>query len=339
VTAAEPAQPRPRRSLVPTIIASLAGVALLIWQVQRVGLEEIGDGFTAVGASGFLLVLALSLARFALRAAAWRALIPERVRFTSAVGAAMAGDAVGNLTPLSILVGEPAKAMYLSREVSASRAFSTLAAENFFYSVSVAIYVVLGTAAMLLAFPAPAVLRQAGVIALVMMAGVLVAAVWMAWQRPSLLSGVAARMPSARLRATVGRIRAFEVETYGSAGREGRRLAAVVLAEATFHVLSFVEVWFVLWLLAGQSLPLEAFVLDTFSRIVNVVFKIVPLRLGVDDSVSSVVAEAIALTSAVGLTVALVRRGRMLVWAAIGLALMSRRGLTSPADPRSPSTS
>jgi hypothetical protein len=59
----------------------------------------------------------------------------------------------------------------------------------------------------------------------------------------------------------------------------------------------------------------------------------------VDDSVSSVVAEAIALTSAVGLTVALVRRGRMLVWAAIGLALMSRRGLTSPADPRSPSTS
>jgi hypothetical protein len=339
VTAAEPARARSRRSFVLTVIASLAGAALLVWQVDRVGLDEIGKGFSAVGAAGFLLVLALSLSRFALRAAAWRALIPEQLRFVSVAAAAMAGDALGNLTPLSILVGEPAKAMYLGRDVSLSRAFSTLAAENFFYSVSVAIYVVLGTAAMLVAFPVPAVLGQAGIIALLMMAAVLAAAAWMAWRRPSLLSAAVARMPSARLRATVDRIRAFEIDTYGSAGPSGGRLAVVVLAETTFHLLSFVEVWLVLWLLTGQSLPLEAFVLDTFNRIVNVVFKIVPLRLGVDHAASSLVADAIGLTSAIGLTVALVRTVRMLVWAAVGLVLLTRRGLTSPADPRSPSTS
>ena len=329
---------RSRRSVLLTVVASLLGLALLVWQVGRVGLDEVARGFAAVG-SGFLVVLVLSLGRFALRAVAWRALIPDRVPLRSALGASLAGDALGNLTPLSVLVGEPAKAMYLSRDVSRSRAFATLTAENFFYSVSVAIYVVLGTAAMLIAFPVPAGLREAGVISLVMMAGVLAVAAWMAWQRPSLASAVLARVPVARLRAVVDRVRAFEVDTYGSAGGGGGRLTVVLAAETTFHVLSFLEVWLVLWWLVGESLPLQAFVLDTFSRIVNVVFKIVPLRLGVDESVSSAVADAIALTSAVGVTLALVRKGRMLVWAVVGLLLMARRGLTSPADPRSPSTS
>jgi len=321
-----------------TVLASLFGLALLVWQVGRVGLDEIASGFAAVG-SGFLLVLALSLGRFALRAAAWRAFVPDAAPLRSFVGATMAGDALGNLTPLSILVGEPAKAMYLGRDMSRTRAFSTLTAENFFYSVSVAIYVILGTAAMLVAFQVPPVLREAGVIALVMMAGVLAVAAWMAWQRPTVASAALSRLPIARLRAIVDRVRAFELDTYGSAGGGGGRLLVVTAAETAFHVLSFLEVWLVLWWLVGASLPLEAFVLDTFSRIVNVVFKIVPLRLGVDESVSSVVADAVALTPAVGVTLALVRKGRMLVWSIVGLLLLARRGLTSPADPRSPSTS
>ena len=338
MTAVRPADSRSRRSIALTVVASLAGLSLLVWQVGRVGVDEIARGFAAVGA-GFLVVLALSFFRFALRATAWRALVPQPIRLRTAIGASLAGDALGNLTPLSILVGEPAKAMYLSREVSPSRALATLTAENFFYTVSVAIYVILGTAAMLAAFPVPAVLREAGFVALVLMAGVLGLAAWMAWQRPSLLSAVAARVPVARLGAVVERIRAFEVDTYGSVGREGGRLTVVLLAETGFHVLSYLEVWFVLWLLTGESLPLQAFVLDTFSRIVNVVFKVVPLRLGVDESVSSAVAEAIALTPAIGLTLALVRKGRMLVWAVVGLVLLARRGLTSPAGPPSPSTS
>lgn len=335
-----PAAPpsRPRQSLLLTVAATLVGLVLLVWQVRSVGLAPIASGFGAVG-SGFLVVLLVSGSRFVLRAAAWRALLLEPVRLRLAVAAAMAGDALGNLTPLSIIVGEPAKALYLSRDVSRSRAFSALTAENFFYSVSVAIYVVLGTAAMLVAFPVPGVLQDAGVVALGMMAVVLAAAVWLAWQRPSVASAILRRMPVARLRALSDRVRGFEDDAYGAARRDGGRLAIVLASETAFHVLSFLEVWYVLWLLTGESLALQAFVLDTFSRIVNVVFKVIPLRLGVDESVSSTVAQAIALTSAVGLTLALVRKGRMLAWSAVGVVLVARRGLTSPADPRSPSTS
>lgn len=332
------ASSRSSRQTLIAIVATVAGIALFAWQLWDVGLGAIADGLSQVGA-GFLLVLVLSLTRLALRSTAWRALLPGRTRLTSTMAAVMAGDAVGNLTPLSVLVGEPAKAMYLSREVDGRRAFAALTAENFFYSVTVAIYVVLGTAAMLVTFPVPDFLREAGIASLLLMAVILIGAAWMAWRRPAVVSAVLDRVPVARLRRVVDHVREFEVLAYGSAGGQPGRLVVLLLAETAFHVLSFVEVWLVLGLLTGDSLPLHAFVLDTFSRIVNVVFKMIPYRIGVEEYTSKAVAVAIGLTEATGVTLALVRKGRMLLWGAVGLMLYARRGLTSPGVPRSPSTS
>ena len=54
------------RSVV-TVLAALAGAALLYWQIRETGLDEIGRGFAAVHWWGFALILALSLGRFAAR--------------------------------------------------------------------------------------------------------------------------------------------------------------------------------------------------------------------------------------------------------------------------------
>ena len=117
------------------------------------------------------------------------------------------------------------------------------------------------------------------------------------------------------------------MRTYGSVGQQTGRLGVVVACEAAFHVLSFAESWITLWLLTGASLPLEAFVLDTFSRVSNIVFRVVPLRLGVDQVGSDVVAQAIGLLAGIGTTLSLVRTGRVLVWAVVGMALLLRRGM------------
>jgi hypothetical protein len=309
-----------------TVVASAVGVALLVWQMRQVGLAPIRADLAAVG-YGFLAILFLSLLRFIVRSAAWTTLIGERVPLSSALAATIGGDALGNITPLSLLVSEPAKAMYLGGRVSTAQALAALTAENFFYSVSVAIYIVLGTAALLLAFPLDPGVRWAGVIALVGMAAVLGVAGWLAWQKPSIASSLLARIPFAHLDTVVERVRDFEMRTYGSVGQQTGRLGVVVACEAAFHVLSFAESWITLWLLTGLSLPLEAFVLDTFSRVSNIVFRVVPLRLGVDQVLSDVVAQAIGLLAGIGTTLSLVRTGRVLVWAVVGMALLLRRGM------------
>jgi hypothetical protein len=316
----------------------VAGVALLVWQIQSVGPALIGRSLSQVG-WGFLVILALSFARFVLRALAWTTLMGERVPLKSVIAATMAGDGIGNLTPLSLLLGEPTKALYLRDRVPVARAFPALAAENFFYSVSVAIFIVLGTIAMLLTFTLEHRVRNAGIVSLALMLTLLAGALWIGWRRPAMLSTIVGRVPIPFARKILDRVQRFESTTYGflrgsragpstalpsTALRAGSPIGVVVACETAFHVVSFAESYYTLWLITGQSAPLEAFVLDTFNRVVNIVFRVIPMKLGVDEGVTAIVARAVGFSSAVGVTIALVRKGRMFVWAVVGVILAAR---------------
>jgi len=54
----------------------------------------------------------------------------------------------------------------------------------------------------------------------------------------------------------------------------------------------------------------------------------VPLRLGVDEAGTALVTRALGLGTATGVTLALVRKARVLVWVVCGLLLLVRRGLS-----------
>jgi hypothetical protein len=143
-----------------------------------------------------------------------------------------------------------------------------------------------------------------------------------------MMAGILDRLPSGRARRWAERLDDLERHTYGSATGPAARLGQVAAAQAAFHVLSFAELWLVLYLVTGgQSLPLEALVLDSVSRVINVVFKIVPMRLGVDEVSSESVAVAIGLAAGHGLVIALVRKLRMIFWAGVGMALWAKRRL------------
>src|SRR5207248_11773511 len=65
----------------------------------------------------------------------------------------------------------------------------------------------------------------------------------------------------------------------------------------------------------------SAVVLETISRAVTIVFKMIPMRLGVDEASSSFAATYASIDPATGLTLALVRKLRLIFWSALGLAL------------------
>jgi hypothetical protein len=314
-----------RRQVLISVVLAIAGVALLVWYVRDAGVEELRAHLAQVG-WGFLVILALSFGRLFIRSLAWRTLIVQPVPILRTLAATITGDAIGNVTPLSLAISEPAKAVYVGSGVPASHALAALAAENFFYSVSVAVYVVVGTAAMLTVFDLPPNVKLAGVGALGMMAVVLAGAGWMAWQRPSLLSATVGRLPVPKLASLVDRIRDFETRAYGSVGGHTMRLGAVIGLHSVFHVLSYLEAWLTVYLLTGSSEPLAALVLDTASRVVNVVFRVVPMKAGVDQFASKAVAVAVGLPDTIGLATSLVRMGRVIVWAIVGFTLLARRG-------------
>lgn len=309
-----------------TLLLLAVGIALIAWMVDRLDLTlgDVQSGFTRVGA-WFAAILALMFVRFTLRAKAWLALTTERIPLMSAVAATISGDALGNLTPLGLVASEPAKAIYLRHHAPPASTLASLTAENFFYSVSVAIYVVIASGALLASVDDldPAV-HLAGVIALAGMVIVLLGAVWLAWQKPALVSAVLERAPIRAVRNLAARVRAFEEQTYRAVRRNARALGTVTLCEVTFHALSLFECWLTFWLLTGVTAVTPALVLDGFNRVVNIVAKPIPGRLGVEEGGTAVLARAIGYAATDGFLLAVVRKGRTLVFAVIGLALWIR---------------
>lgn len=325
--------PRPTgRPSLTGILLTVVGLALFAWQVSYVGIDQILAGFAAIHLWGLAGILALSLTRFILRSAAWVLLMEGRVPLHSALAATLGGDALGNLSFLSLLVSEPAKALYVTRHVPADKALGALTAENVCYSASVALVIVAGTATLMGTFVLSDTWRLAAFGSLGLMLVLVAAFAWLVWHQPALTNKARqlfARLDHGRLGQLFTKLRNLEHLTYGAFHVAGWRLWMVAACEVLFHVASVAEAWLTLWLLTGDSLLLHAFLLDTVNRVINVVFRAVPLRVGVDEMSTSGFAQVIGLASSLGVTLALVRKVRLLVWAVVGLAFVGRRALSS----------
>jgi hypothetical protein len=321
---------RSKRLTVVGVVTSIVGLALLVYLVQRTGIEPILEGGREVG-WGFVAILALAGVRLAVRAVAWQLCmdIPRQLPFGLALGATLSGDALGNVTPLGILISEPAKVAFVRTRVLLGPAAAALGIENFLYTLTVAAVIALGTLAMLLAFSLPEPLRAVSVIALAAVVAVLASAFWMLGRRLVILSALLDRTASGRATPWVERIRRLEARTYELYERRRGRVAPVVAVQSLFHVAGVTETYLTLWLITGTAPSvLTAFLLESVNRLITVVFKFVPLRIGVDEAGTAVFTSALGLGSTIGVTLALVRKARVIVWALVGLAIMVRRGLT-----------
>ena len=104
-------------------------------------------------------------------------------------------------------------------------------------------------------------------------------------------------------------------------------MLSVAALESSFHVLAIIEIFFVLSLISGQwATILDAFVFESTNRFIQVVFKFVPLRIGVDEAGTGMFADLLAFGTLAGVTLAIVRKARMLVWMALGIAVLVQRG-------------
>ena len=63
------------------------------------------------------------------------------------------------------------------------------------------------------------------------------------------------------------------------------------------------------------------------------VFKFVPLRLGVDEAGTAVFTQVLGLGSQTGVTLAIVRKARVLFWTGAGAVLLLREGLRRIPSP------
>ena len=325
----------PRAFSAATVLSIAAGAALFTLVIWKVGPAEIGEGFRRLG-WGIALVVMLGGLRFAARAAAWIACIdkPHVLPFAAAFGAVVAGDTLGNATPLGPVVGEPAKAAYVRRQVPVGAALTALAIENLLYSLSAAAMIAAGIVALLFAFELPAAVREISEIAIGVIGLIFVISMVALWRKPALLSRwlPLAGRPGGTLRSKAAKIRALESDIYTFASRRPGALATAIACEALFHALGVAEAFITIWLLTPDpqsSLLLLAFIMEATQRLLTVVFKFVPFQIGVGEAGTAAFTKMLGQGEVLGTNFALARKARMAVWAAVGAVLLARHGVTA----------
>lgn len=315
------------------VVGAVLGAGLFAYFVWQSGPSAIVGQIRLLG-MGFLIIIAISSVRQVARSVAW-ILCMERtreLRFWDAFRARVMGDAIGNLIPFaSMAIAEPAKPLLIRERVPLMAGLSAIAIENIFYSFSVGVFVFSGAVALLLDFTLPKGLRLITLITL----GVIV-----------LMLGVGFFFLRTELRAVRGldklirrrglnwtamdKACSLEDRVYEFARHNRSRFIPILLLEACFHLAGVTEVYVTLMFISVSHRPsfLTAFILESVNRVINIAFKFVPLRMGVDELGTGSVSMILSFTQVTGVTLAIVRKARDLFWSSVGVALLFHRTLS-----------
>lgn len=330
--------PLTKRALL--VVTGLVGIGLFAESLWMLGLERLVDGFRRVG-WGFGAILLVSGAREAARTLAWIRTVegPARLPFARAFRARLAGEALNTLLPMGMLVGEPVKASHVAPHLPFAAAFSALVVEFAFYCISLVVLLGSGMTAFIVAAhvsPGPRVIAYVA-------ASIAAMAVLLPYSRRARKRGVAraeavghasGRVATAIARLVRGARRPFAVVRRFATEHPGHA-RAIVAFELAYQVLAVAEVYLTLLFISPLRPTLAtSLVLETVSRAITMLFKMLPMRVGVDEAGSSLFAGQLDLGATTGLTLALVRKLRLLFWSAVGLAfLLPRRSNVSTTAP------
>lgn len=309
-----------------TILGGILGAILFYFSIRSAGVGDIADGIRRVG-WGLLFILAAGGIRLFIRAECWRLCMGTPVGMTQALLAFVAGDAVGNVTPLGLLASEPTKVLLTRHHLATREAAASLALENLVYAASVVAMIGVGILALLVEIDIPAAWRWIGVVAIVAMAaGALVVS--------RLMQGTWEHSRGARPRWRE-RLSSMRLSVIGYSASNRSRLWRAFALDLLFHATAVVEIYVTLeWLVVATGVTwTQAIVFEALNRVITVAFKFVPFRIGVDEALSGALAPVLAIDPAAGVTLAVVRKIRNLFWSGVGLAIVAAHPSGTPAAP------
>lgn len=314
--------------------ATILGVILFGFLVYSVGLDEIAANITEFGFPAFFVIVILYFVRMCVRATAWMWSVPKpyRLRYRDTIPAVLIGEAMSSMVPLGIAISGTAKAVAVRKKVPFVIGLSSVATENIFYTFVTSTFLLLGAFTMAGTF----VLDEAWTWTVnILIAGIAIVfalVLMMVIRQWHFASWICERLYDKgyfRLALENGRrnVRLFEELIYSFYRTYPKRFLPICLFEATYHLLGIAEVYFILSRISELPTLFNAFLLESVSRTITIVFKFIPFMIGVDEAGSHFVAKTVALGAGVGVTLAVIRKGRILFWALIGLLIMTRRGL------------
>jgi len=296
------------------VVLALIGAVLFIWVLAHVGVSALLQQLKAMSIA-LPILLMLSICRLLLQTASWSmALKSEGVSATPErlIGIRMASQAMGYLTFLGAVLSEPMK-IKLLRAPTESTIKATFLDSGVYWFTSTLVAIVGCMCAALLAVHGGHYAWTAITIALLTLVLFLIA------RSKPILSGVV-RILGRRSPTWLNRGEEIERSIRNCRSRQPVLVARMFWIDILCQLLMASEVAVVVWSLRLPMHLLTVLAIEGITRALRMVSGWVPARLGADEGGAMSAFMAAGFSPAFGLTLALTRRMRDLLWALIGLA-------------------
>ncbi len=329
------------------LVALVAGLALFAYLIYKTGFDTLARYLRAMG-WGFALIIALAAARNVLRAASWYYAIDpahRQISFWSLMNVMLAGEAIKYLTAMGPLLGEPAKAAMVRRQVPLLHGVSSVVVENLIYNLTVFIVMLTGLPALVWLIDAPRPVQFGACLftaAIILSVGFVWLAIRGRWFILARALALTARLTSrrdpaeaqdrpARFAAIIPRVRQVEDNIYAFYEHRRGAFFLILAVNMAAHFINVIEVYTILALLNLPASLAAGFLIEAVTKVINGAFFFVPTRAGVYESGNALALGGLSMTASAGVALALIRKLRAFVWVGYGLVVI---GLLTLKDKR-----
>ncbi len=316
-------------------IALAAGIALFAWILSATDLKTVGEYMSRVGVTGVVVINVVFLIGFSADVSAWlllfRSLKHTGTWFGRLWVAQLVGEAVNILAPFGSLGGEPVKAILLKRkyDVSYSESAASIVLAQTTNSLAEVPFAIIGVILLMQQDLLPPAVETtiivATVIITIFMLGVMV--VLHLRSLAALEQRLSRSRWGARLAKGLAFLKEIEEHLFHIVRRSPARFGMAFFLSLLVWVFGAIEMYLI-FLFLGHPISMgDAWIMETVIVLVRSATFFIPGHLGAQDGAITLVAQALTGSPDMGLAVALVRRGRELLWAVIGVALGGWLGL------------
>lgn len=312
------------------IFVAAVGLALFAWFVQRAGVGEIARAFANLGWLAPVVLLPFGLV-YLLDTLGWRFAFGEAgvpgVGFGTLARIRWAGESINTVLPSAYIGGEAVKVQLLhKRGVPRMDSASSVVAGKTAQVVAQVVFIAAGAVAGVAILP-PESPARAGMLIITALAIAIVALlVWL--QQRGMFSTLAALLPVRALTRRAESLRQLDNRIFEFYRKDRRHFMLSTAVYFGGWMADTLEILLVSHLLGMPIDFSQALAVEAFISVAKALGIFVPGALGVQESGIVFLCYLFGLPPALGVSYAIIRRGREVVYAAIGGMFLYAEGIS-----------
>ena len=312
------------------IFVAVVGLALFAWFVQRAGVGEIASAFANLGWLAPVVLLPFGLV-YLLDTLGWRFSFGEAgvpgVGFGTLARIRWAGESINTVLPSAYIGGEAVKVQLLrKRGVPRMHSASSVVAGKTAQVVAQVVFIAAGAVAGVAILP-PESPARAGMLTISALAIAVVALlIWL--QQRGMFSTLAAVLPVRALTRRAESLRQLDNRIFEFYRKDRRHFALSTAAYFGGWMADTLEILLVSHLLGMPIDFAHALAVEAFISVAKALGIFVPGALGVQESGIVFLCYLFGLPPALGVSYAIIRRGREVVYVAIGGMFLYAEGIS-----------